>query len=108
LAALRSLRASGLPWNTEALQAAAWAGHLEVLQYALEHACPWSDDVYACGWTSIEATATRGNQPHIVEWARARGASSAGAASASATGRKRSLGALEADASPVSQQELKL
>eukprot|EP00966_Prymnesium_polylepis_P279575 6458728-Prymnesium_polylepis.1 len=67
---LKALRAAGSPWNTEVLQAAAWAGHLHILEYALECACPWADDVYACGWQPIARAATQGGHSEIVRWAR--------------------------------------
>ena len=42
LALLQALREAGHPWNTEVQRCGAWAGHLELLQWALAHGCPWS------------------------------------------------------------------
>lgn len=61
---LERLRRDGHPWSEEVAQAAAWAGHVEVLRWAHAHGCPWS-------WPVVVQAATVGNQAQVLEWAQA-------------------------------------
>ena len=69
LPALRALVEAGSPWNTEVLQAAAWSGHLHVLEFARAHGCAWSDNVYPDGWQTICTAAAQGGHSKIGQWA---------------------------------------
>ncbi|CAE8634860.1 unnamed protein product [Polarella glacialis] len=59
---LQELRQKGHPWNEEVCRAAAWTGHLHVLEWALLSRCPWS-------WTVVIDAATRGKHEGVVQWA---------------------------------------
>jgi len=59
---LQELRRDGHPWNTELCQAAAWAGHKEVLEWALLNGCPWS-------WSVVVDAARLGDREDVVQWA---------------------------------------
>jgi hypothetical protein len=49
------------PWNWECAQKAAWAGHLEVLQWMRANGCEWD---HSCA----VAAATKGKQQHVLQW----------------------------------------
>jgi hypothetical protein len=49
------------PWNWECAQKAAWAGHLEVLQWMCTNGCEWN---HSCA----VAAATKGKQQHVLQW----------------------------------------
>jgi hypothetical protein len=49
------------PWNWECVQGAAWAGHLELLQWVHSNGCEWD---HSCA----VAAATRGRRQHVLDW----------------------------------------
>ena len=59
--------AEGHPWSEEVCQAAAWGGHLDVLEWALEQGCPWD-------WRVVVEAAALGERSCVQEWARTRAA----------------------------------
>merc|ERR1719443_954090 len=65
LEVLQWARAHGCPWNTSTCAEAAENGHLEVLQWARAHGCPWGEDT--CAY------AAEGGHLEVLKWARAHG-----------------------------------
>ena len=51
----------GCPWHKEATYEAAGGGHLEELQWAVEHECPWDE------WTTYAAAG--GGHLEVLQWA---------------------------------------
>jgi len=41
-------RKHGCPWDARACTIAAQHGHLEVLRWAREHGCPWGSGIAVC------------------------------------------------------------
>ena len=62
LGRLQQLRVEGAAWNEEVGQAAAWAGHLHVLKWALRNGCPWD-------WRVVVGAATLGGRAEVLRWA---------------------------------------
>ena len=62
---LEWLHNTGGPWDAATASAAAWGGHLEVLQWAREHHCPWNSSTPAC--------AAAGGHLAVLQWAREQG-----------------------------------
>ena len=65
LEVLQWARQHGCPWNEGTSQAAAMGGHLAVLQWAREHDCPW--DPGTCYHAAL------GGHLSLLQWARAHG-----------------------------------
>ncbi|KAK3243983.1 hypothetical protein CYMTET_46390 [Cymbomonas tetramitiformis] len=55
----------GCPWNASTSRNAAYCGHLEVLQWVREHGCPW--DASTC------RNAAAGGHLEVLQWAREHG-----------------------------------
>ena len=65
LEALQWARAHGCPWDRWTCANAASNGHLEVLQWARAHGCPWDERTCRC--------AAKNGHLDVLEWARANG-----------------------------------
>merc|ERR1719389_156775 len=65
LEVLQWARAHGCPWDEVTCALAAENGHLEVLQWARAHGCPWDEETCA--------KAAENGHLEVLQWARAHG-----------------------------------
>ena len=61
LEVLQWAREHGCPWDEKTCYWAAYLGHLKILQWAREHDCPWDENICA-------RTAARKGHLHVQQW----------------------------------------